>query len=392
MLADIDFGADAAPDLEQRLTELVEAGHRVVPVRYLGQIAWAILRHEDVAAIFANEAEVPAAASYERVAMPSMGRTLLAMRGEQHRVNRALVTGVLAPAAIRRRVESLLAPIANRLIDEISAPGPVDLVAAFTKRYPFNVISGMLGIDIDDEARLTRWVDLLFVYPTDPERALQARAEITAFLTPIIAQRRRSPGDDIISALVTAEVDGQRLSEEEILSFIRLLYPAGADTTFLAMGSMLRDVIADRALYRRLLAHPEQRAGAVEEALRLRSPVALQIRYTENPITVSGVAIPANSWLLYGIAPANRDPDRFRDPHDMVLDRRQDDTITFGRGPHFCLGRHLAREELRIALSLVLDRLPGLRLADPDPPAATGAILRGVRRLPVLFDAVLPAP
>lgn len=393
VMPEFDLGYDPMPDLEQRLAALQEEGHRVVPVRYLGGIAWVILRFDDVSAIFLDDDQVPAAAAYERSAMPAQGRTLLAMRGQQHRVNRALVAGVLQPAAVRRHVETLLVPIANRLIDQLTTPGPVDIVSAFTKRYPFNVISGLLGIPLDAEEQLLEWVNLLFLYPTEPERAVRARTEISAFLQPLVDERRSAPGPDIISQLVKAEVDGERLSDEEILSFVRLIYPAGADTTYLLLGSLIRDVIADRSLYERVLGDKSQRELIIEETLRLRSPVALQVRYTEAQLTIAGIEIPADSWLLYGISPANRDAAQFENPHQTMLGRKNNNTfLTFGRGPHFCLGRHLAREEIKVSLDLLLDRLPGLRLAEEVPPCATGSVLRGVRSLNVMFDRVLPAP
>src|ERR1019366_2671804 len=182
VMDDIDFAADPVEDLEVRLASLQAAGHRVVPVRYSGQTAWIILRYDDLAETFLNEQQLPAAPFYERMAMPAQGRTLLAMKGEQHRLNRALVAGAPQPAPIRRCVESLLIPTANRLIDAFAAPGPLDLVAAYTHPYPFRIISGMLGIPVSDERHLLELTNLLFKFPTEPERALAARAEISAYL------------------------------------------------------------------------------------------------------------------------------------------------------------------------------------------------------------------
>jgi len=390
-MPEVDFGADPLEDLYERIAVLRDQGKRVVPVRYIGETAWLVLRYDDVTSAFADEKRLPAADAYERTGMPSMGRILMAMRGEQHRVNRALAGSALLPGAIRRATEKLLVPVANALIDQFGVRREIDLVAAYTRRYPFNVISGLLGVPIEDEARINGWLDRLIRLQWDRESALQARADLDAYLTPILEQRRHAPGEDLISQLVTAEIEGRRLDEEEILSFLRLLYPAGAETTFLTMSALMREVLTDRVLYDRLMAHPEDRAAAVEEALRKEAPATLLPRYAETAVTIAGVEIPAGSMILLGSGAANHDPAVFPDPERFSLERGANPHATFGRGPHFCMGSHLAREELRISLSLLLERLPGLRLAGDQPIRSTGTVVRGIRTLPVAFDDVLPA-
>ena len=390
VMPEVDFGADPLEDLYERIATLRERGDRVVPVRYIGETAWLLLRYADVTEIFADEKRLPAAAAYERTGMPAMGRILTAMRGEQHRVNRALAGGALLPGAIRRATETLLVPIANGIIDGFGDRRTLDLIEAYTRRYPFNVISRLIGVPTEDEAQLDRWLGHIIRYQWEPELALGARAALDAYLTPIVAARRRNPGEDLISQLVTAEIEGCRLDEEEVLSFLRLLYPAGTGTTFMTMSALILDVISDRAIYDRLMAHPEDRAAAVEEALRKEAPTTMLPRYTEMPVTIGGVDIPAGAMILVCSGAANHDPDIFPDPERFSLDRGMNAHATFGRGPHFCLGSHLAREELRISLSLLLERLPGLRLADENPIRATGTVVRGIRTLPVVFDDVLP--
>jgi cytochrome P450 len=179
-----------------------------------------------------------------------------------------------------------------------------------------------------------------------------------------------------------------------------MFYPAGAETTFRTLGSMMYRVLSEPEMHERLLARPDDRSAAVEEILRQDGGVASLPRYTEKPITVGGVDIPAHSRLLFGIASANRDAEVFEDPEALSFENkraapslgRRGQHLAFGHGVHFCLGSHLAREELRVTLSLLLDRLPGLRLAEMVDVGITGTMLRGVHRLPVLFDDVLPAP
>ena len=391
VMPEVNFGTDPVEDLYDRMAELHAEGHRVVPVRYIDGIAWLILKYDDLSEAFSDDVKLPSAPGYERISMPSMGRTMQAMKGEEHRINRALVAGAFQPAVIRRQTTEMLVPLANRLIDGFAGRSPLDLVSEYTHRYPFSVISSLLGISVTDEKKVMEYIYGVLRFPWEPELALTARRDLDAFLQPILDERRANPKDDVISRLATAEVEGHRLTDEEIFAFLRLIYPAGAETTFLTMGSMMFEVLTDRALYQRLKANPEERAVAVEEALRRHGATPLLPRFTENAVTIGGVDIPANSQLLYGISPASHDPAEFDEPNVFSLERRPNRHLAFGRGVHFCLGSHLAREELRVSLNLLLDRLPGLRRAEDDSAAIVGTPLRGVHRMMVAFDEVLPA-
>jgi cytochrome P450 len=387
---DIDFGLDELPDLHALLAQLQRGDQRVVPVRYIGGTAWLLFRHEDVYRAYRDSEHFPSSASYTRIAMPTMGRTIQCMEGEEHRIKRALVSGAFLPAAVRSHSERLLRPLANRLIDGFAGRNELDLVEEYCHRYPLQVITGLLGIPADDEAQLIDWIHGLCQDPWDPDGALTARAALTEYLLPIVHARRTRPQDDVISQLCAATVEGQQLDDEDILAFVRLLFPAGADTTYLTLGSMLNAVLGDAAIRQRLLADPALIPAAVEESLRLFGTVCLLPRYTETGFTLDGVEIPPHSTVLFGTAPAGRDAAAYPDPQRFDIERQPRHLVTFGGGVHFCLGTHLARAELCISLELLLQRLPGLRLRDGMQPA-TGAVLRGVRRLPIVFDAVLPA-
>ena len=236
------------------------------------------------------------------------------------------------------------------------------------------------------------WVRGLFDYPFHPEAALKAAAEVNAFLLPLIHARRAAPApaQDLISRLARAQVEERRLSDEDILGFVKLLFPAGADTTYLTLGSMMNAVLSDAALRARLEAEPSLIPQAVEETVRLFGAVSLLPRYTETGARIAEVDIPPDSWVLFGVRPAGRDAAVYPDPDRFDLARHAQRLVTFGGVPHFCLGVHLARAELTITLELLLARLAGLRLSE-GPMPQTSAVLRGVRRLPVAFDELLPA-
>lgn len=390
-LPEVDFGRDELPDLEAQLAALQAQGKRVVPVRYLGGTAWLMVRHEDVGRAFRDARQFPAAAANLRYSLPVQGKTLLCMEGEEHRIHRALVAEAFKPSAVQEHVGRLLRPLAHELIDAFGARRELDLVAHYCHPYPLRVITRLLGIPAANEGQLFGWVRGLFDYPFNPQAALQAAAEVNAFLLPLIHARRAAPQADLISQLARAEVEGHRLGDEDILSFVKLLFPAGADTTYLTLGSMMNAVLSDRALQARLTADPGLIPQAVDESVRLFGAVGLLPRYTETGARVGEVDIPANSWVLFGVRPAGRDPAQYPHPDRFELERHAQRLVTFGGMPHFCLGVHLARAELATSLELLLARLPGLRLAS-GPMTQSSAVLRGVRRLPVAFDAVLPGP
>jgi cytochrome P450 len=387
---EIDFGTAEVPDLDALMTRLQEEGKRVVRIRYIGQPAWLILRHKELYDAFMDSAHYPCSAAHLRHSSPVMGKSILCLDGDEHRIKRALVASAFLPSAVRGYTERLLRPVANRLIDGFAGRRELDLVSEYTRRLPVLVITGLLGVPNENERQLVEWIEGLFSYPWDPEFALKAKDEVTTFFLPIIHARRAEPREDLISLIAAAEFEGHRLTDEEVLAFVRLLFPAGADTTYLALGSMMNHVLGDAELTAQLRTEPALIPKVVDECLRLYNTTAFLPRYTESGIDYEGVRIPPNSWVLFGIRAANRDPEVFPDPErfDIARDRRR--SLTFSVGPHACLGMHLARAEMNVSLELLLRRLPGLRLRN-GKVAMTNAVLRGVRELPVVYDEVLPA-
>ena len=390
VLPEVDFGTDELPDLEVRLAALRAQGARAVPVRYLGGTAWLIVRHEDVGRAFRDPVHFPAAAANLRYSLPVQGKTLLCMEGEEHRIHRALVAAAFQPQVVREHIGTLLRPLAHELIDAFGVRRELDLVAEYCHRYPLRVIARLLGIPAADEAQLFAWVRGLFDYPFHPQAALKAREEVDAFILPLIEARRAAPREDLISRLASSQVEGHRLGNEDILSFVKLLFPAGADTTYLTLGSLMNAVLGDAALTARVRADAALIPGVIEEAVRLYGAVGLLPRYTETGASIGAVEIPPHSWVLFGVRSANRDAAQYPDPERFDPARHAQRQVTFGGMPHFCLGVHLAKTELALSLELLLARLPGLRLVS-GPAPQTQAVLRGVRHLPVAFDAVLPA-
>ena len=379
LMPGIDFAYDELPDLHQRLDELRALGP-VVPVTYHGQTVWLITRYQELKQAFADEEHFASKAAYTVHSEPSMGKTLQTMSGQQHRVNRTLVSKPFFPRQIRDAVEALIVPIADELLDRLNDREEVDLVEAFTRPYPFTVIARMLGIPVNDEGKLLEWALKLIDYPWDPEGALRARSEFAEYMQPFLDERRERPGDDVISMLATAEFEGQRLSDEEIYSFLRLLFPAGSDTTYKVAGSLFYAILSDPEVRAQAVTSDAARESIVQEALRWQPPTALLPRRCSKDTELGGVAISKDDWILFGITAAHRDPTIFSDP-DRFDPARPEKNLAFGHGEHFCLGSHLARRELETAIERVFSRFPDMRLCPERPVRFSGAVLRGTPEL-----------
>ncbi len=382
----IDFARDEVPNLHEILADL-RRRTAIARVQYHGEAAYMITRFGDLQAAMADDETFPSAAAYLRHSAPSMGKTIQCMEGQEHRRNRGLVSKAFRPRLMKDFVESFLTPVAHQLVDAIAARGEAELVSDYTTRYAFTVITRLLDFPPTDFAQLKRWGDGLIDFPWNPEFALQASREFVAYLKPIVDQRRSAPGEDLLSSLCTVEIDGERLTDEEIYSFLRLLFPAGADTTYRGLGSMIYAVLTHRDVWERVKQDSACIPDVVQEALRWEAPTAILPRFAPKDVVWAGHPIPGGSPLLYAITSANRDAAVFQRPDTFDPWRAEREFLSFGHGEHFCLGSHLARREMEVSLSVLAERLPELRLVDPERVGISGTVLRGPKALPVRFAA-----
>lgn len=385
-----DFAFDDQPDLHTVLADLRRRrDYAIVP--FAGTRAVLLLTQELVSAAFRDEETFPSSAAYSLTTAPVWGRTIQCMTGREHRVNRTIVSTPLRRNHVGQYVEPVIEPVINELIDRFVHRGNADLVSEFTQRFSLLINNRMLGIPVEDEETVYRWAQGLLHYAIEPEEAKRCARELTEYVLPILAARRRDPGNDMISRLVTETTeDGDRLDDEQVLSFIRLLYPVGADTTMLAMGNVLAA----------LLTHPEQLEllrsdldehleWAIWEALRWEAPVGMLPRACPEATTWHGIDIPAMTPMLFAINAANRDPSVYPDPDTFDITRRVTPLMAFGQGPHSCIGNWMAFAELTCALRLLLERLPNLRPTAAEDIRVTSQVvttLRGPDRLTVSFD------
>jgi len=362
--------------------------------------SYVISRYEDVQRAFKEEAFTTA--NYDWQLEPVHGRTILQMSGREHSVRRALVTPAFRGAELQAKFLPVIERNAKELIDQFRAAGSADLVSDFASHFPISVIVDMLGLDKSDHARFHRWYTSIIAFlgnlSGDEKVAadgLRTRDELAEYMIPVIQRRREQPGDDLLSALCTTEVDGTRMSDEDIKAFVSLLLAAGGETTDKAMAS----------LFANLLQHPDQLEAvrgdrsliprAFAETLRYSPPVHMIMRQPSEDVTVSGGTIPAGSTVTCLIGAANRDPGRFSDPDRFDIHRGDLDTdnafsaaaghLAFALGRHFCVGALLAKAEIETGAGQLLDAMPGVRLRDGFVPADSGVFTRGPATLPVEF-------
>ena len=365
-----------------------------------GMQSYLVSRYEDVERAFKDP--VFTSDNYDWQLEPVHGRTILQMRGREHSVRRALV----APAFRGKELQSTFLPVIERnakeLIDGFRGAGSADLVAQFATWFPINVIVDMLGLPREDHARFHGWytsiIGFLGNLSQDPEvtaAGLRTREELAAYLIPIIRQRRAEPGDDLLSTLCTAEIDGTTMSDEDIKAFVSLLLAAGGETTDKAIAGVFRN----------LLAHPEQLAAvradrslipaAFAETLRFTPPVHMIMRQPSADVELSGGTVLAGRTVTCLIAAANRDADRYAEP-DVFDIHRTDlttanaftaaaDHMAFALGRHFCVGALLAKAEIEVGVNQLLDALPDLAPAEGGIPDEQGLFTRGPASLPVRF-------
>jgi cytochrome P450 len=360
--------------------------HGVLHEQHLGVVVYRVYRHDDVQRVLRDGEEFSARINGELM-RPFLGETILEMDGKRHQQARGLIAHPFRPTVVTRWEETLIRPTAHEVIDHFAARGRAELVREFAWQFPVRVFAKLLGIPLTDYEAWGRWAIDLERLSVDWERGVAATEAVRNYFAPIIEARRAEPNGDFVSELVTAELEGERLTEGLIHGFIRLLIPAGQSTTYRLVGTLMLA----------MLTHPEQleavRADrslvprAVDEALRWEAPVQFAAREANEDTEIAGVPIPKGAGVTSVLGSANRDESHFPDPDRFDITRERQSHLAFGEGAHLCLGAHLARLEAQVALNTVLDRFDDIRL-DPagDDPHWVGWAFRSPTSVPVLFS------
>jgi cytochrome P450 PksS len=327
--------------------------------------------------------------------MPAFLRTLESNMLDQDDPNharlRALVHRAFTPARIER-LQARIQAVANELLDAAQARGEIELVRDFALPLPLTVIGELLGISPADRSRFQRLSKNALLPPTtfNVLRMLPAMWALMRYVKKLLAERRRRPEDDLLTALAQAEEAGDHLTEDEQVAMVLLLLIAGHETTVNLISSGALALLTHPDQLEWLRARPDRIKTAVEELLRFTSPVETATeRYAAEEITLHGTRIQRGELVLAVLASANRDESHFPRPDDLDLAREPNRHLSFGHGIHFCLGAPLARMEGQIAINLLLQRLPNLRLAVPAEKLRWRGtpVVRGLAALPLRFGA-----
>lgn len=314
-----------------------------------------------------------------------IGPTILAMEGKTHWEHRNLVSAAFKTRSLARWEPEIVRPVVNELIDEFIDDGRADLVRDFTFEFPTRVISRLLGLPEEDLPWFRKRAVELISYAVNYKKAFEASAALKDYFLGQIDNRRSAPTEDIIGDLVSAEIDGERLTDEAIFSFLRLLLPAGLETTFRSSGNLLYLLLTHRDQFEAVNADHALIGAAIEEGLRYETPLTTVQRFANEDTEIDGVEIPAGSVIDVCIGSANRDESRWERAEQFDIFRTRTPHISFAAGEHTCMGLHLARMETRVAAETLLSRLSAIELLTDGDPHIHGQPFRSPTALPVTF-------
>jgi cytochrome P450 len=363
--------------------------------------SYVISRYQDVERAFQNPifSSRHAEAQFE----PVVGRTIIQMDGREHATNRGLVMQALGSYKLHEKFLPLIEENARELIEKWSKTGEVELVQAFTTIFPVSVIATIFGLPKQDISLLQNWYTNMVAFfsnlsqnPDVIAAGLSTRKEFEAYLSPIIEKRKLHPGDDLLSSLCCAEIDGVKLTDAEIKAFSMLLLVAGGETTDKAIALLFRNLIEHGDQLQKVREDRSLIELAFAETLRYSPPVQWLMRLTLSDIEMSGGTIPANSMVICLIGAANRDENQYFNADKFNICRQDLDVsrafsgaanhLAFGSGRHFCVGSKLAKEEVIIATNLLLDCMQNMSFQDGNLPEEVGFFTRGLKRLPIKFN------
>jgi cytochrome P450 len=323
--------------------------------------------------------------------------SMLGQDPPEHTRLRGLVNQAFTPRIIRR-LDARMQEIAAELLDHALERREVDLVEALTYPLPVTVIAEIIGIPPADREQFKGWSDVavanlgnaLFVPPT-PERLAQLGrlfSEMSAYFSALAEERRRAPREDLLTGLVQAELEGSRLTYEEMIQMLVLLLVAGNETTTNLIGNAVLELLEHPDACARLRTDPALLPSAIEEVLRHSSPVQMDPRRATRAVELHGHTVEKDQLAICWIGSANRDEAVFPDPDRFDITRADNHHLAFGFGPHYCLGANLARREAQIAIGTLLARTRSFARSDDAPlPIHPSIVFRGVTRLPLRLEA-----
>lgn len=355
---------------------------------------WAVFRHDDVVAVL-KDTERFSSEGFRAATKPAwlgynpFGDSMIVLDPPHHGRLRSLVNRAFTPAAMAR-LEARVRAFADDIAARLPLGEPVDWVETFAMPLPASVIGELLGLDRSFHGHFKRWVDdLTSITPVTPDMTARMEEirttvrEAEQYLKEVLDRRRREPADDMVTDLLRAEVDGEALTEAELMSFMFVLLVGGLETTMNLLNHIALQLAARPEVLDRVRADAALIPKLVEEALRYEPPVRAIYRVATADVELRGVLIPRGAKVLVVLGSANRDEAQFPDAHRFDIDRGVVNHLPFGHGIHFCLGAPLARMEARLGLTALLPRVRAFSLAG-EPEWRRSISVRGVTRLPLI--------
>jgi len=409
-------GKSGAPDPSLSLFQLLDPAVHADPYPFYRRLreqapvmwdpfmhTWVVTRYEDVMTVLHRFSadRTPDPKKMEALGLPSLGpvadvmaRQMLFLDAPAHTRLRKLCSSAFTP----RRVEAMeeeIRDIAGRLIGDCAGRGEMDVIADFAEPFPAIVTAGLLGVPLGDHRQLKAWsatfAEMLGNFQHNPDRihdVLRCVADMTGYFRDAIREQEKRPREGLIRSLMDAEVEGSRLSEDEVIANTIVTMVGGQETTTNLIGNGLLTLIRRPEKMRALRERPEIMPSAVEELLRFETPSQHTARICREDTVIGGKLIRKGEAVMAVMAAGNRDPERFPDPDELDLTRPDNRHLAFGWAAHFCFGAALARMEARIAFSALLGRLEDIRVTDERLEWRTNSGLRGLKALPIAFRAV----
>ena len=378
------FGTYALEDIPQNFSWLADMREHNPVFRDERTRLWQVFRYEDILEILTDYSRFSSHA-YDFMG-GFLANSLIAKDPPDHRKLRNLVNLAFTPRAVAR-LSDRITQITQELLDAVRDKGSADIVADIAFPLPAKVIAELLGVPAEDWDIFQRWARLDSSDAASRRESGQSmQEEMFRYFTKLLEERRRSPREDLISSLSVAEVDGERLSQTELLSFCTLLLAAGQETTKNLISNAIVCLTDYPESMQRLIDDPDLVPTAIEEILRFLPPVWFLFRQTMEDVELSGQHIPANQVVLAWTASANRDPARFPDPNRFNIEREPNRHLAFGHGIHFCVGAPLARLEAKIALPMMLQQFKNLQRVKGVPITVRSGIVFMIGSLPITFQ------
>ena len=361
---------------------------------------WVLTRYEDCVAVLRDQRfgreefqQMLSSVYGDDSEKPQLPRSMLFRDPPDHTRLRALVSKAFTPRMIET-MRDHIQEIVDRLLDRVQDAGRMDVMEDLAYPLPVTVICEMLGVPVEDHASIRGWsadiarsLDAIGL-PSDQtivERGRTSRRALAGYFRRLVPERRARPQQDLLSGLIAAEEQGDKLSQDEVIAMCLLLFIAGHETTVNLIGNGTLALLRHPDQMRKLQADPALIGNAVEELLRYDSPVQRTARIASVDAEVGGQPMPKGTMVITALGAANRDPAQFPDPDVLDVTRKDPRHISFGFGIHFCLGAPLARVEGQLALGTLLRRMPKLALAEANPEWRESSVLRGLKRLDVTF-------